>query len=233
MLLHGSIVDASLNWEAPGLVERLVACGYRVVAADARGHGSSEKPHEAAAYSDGALVRDVVALIDHLSVREVALVGYSMGADTAVRVAARDDRIAALVAGGVGGDLSNPPDYDPAAVASSIRGVSSKPGEPLDDLGVVLADLAKSLGGDIVALAALFEGLGRQKSPELSAVTCPTLVITGADDDMSGGSPDELAALLPCAEAITLAGLDHLGAVFDPQFADQVIGFLDRRYRPS
>jgi pimeloyl-ACP methyl ester carboxylesterase len=96
-----------------------------------------------------------------------------------------------------------------------------------------VADLAKSLGGDIEALAALFEGLGRQRSPELAAVTCPTLVITGADDDMSGGSPDDLAARLPCAEAITLAGLDHLGAVFDPQFADQVIGFLGRRFPPS
>ncbi len=233
MLLHGSIVDAALNWEAPGVVERLAACGYRVVAADARGHGSSAKPHEAAAYSDGALVSDVIALIDHLSVREVALVGYSMGADTAVRVAARDNRVAVLVAGGVGGNLSDPPDYDPAAVASSIRGVSSKPGEPRDDLGVVLADLAKSLGGDIAALAALFEGLGRQKAPDLSSVTCPTLVITGSEDDMSGGSPDELADRLPCAEAITLVGLDHLGAVFDAQFADQVIGFLDRWYRPS
>ena len=230
VLLHGSIVDSSLNWDAPGLIERLTACGYRTVAVDARGHGSSAKPHDSAAYRNGALVKDVITLFEHLSAQQVALVGYSMGADTAVRVAARDARVAAVVAGGVGGDLSDPADYDPAALASSLRADSAEPRESGDEPGGALADLARSLGSDTEALAALFEGLGRQASPDLGSVTCPTLVVTGADDTMSGGDPADLAARLPCAESIVLPRLDHLGAVFHPSFAHEMIRFLERTY---
>lgn len=223
VLLHGFIVDATLNWSSTGLVDRLVEGGYRVVAPDARGHGASGKPHSPAAYGGDALVKDVAALLDHLGVDEVALVGYSMGADTAVRVAVYDTRVRAVVAGGVGGDLSDPADLDRAEVARAIRGSQSAARSPL-------ADLAAALDGDELALAALFEGVGRQGSPRFESITCPCLVIRGDDDEMSGGTAEALAELLPHGKALALPGLDHLATVFDPRFSAGVTTFLQTAY---
>src|SRR5439155_3680505 len=82
----------------------LVDIPRRVVGVDARGHGRSDKPHDPAAYENSAMVRDVGALLDHLALSRVDLVGYSMGAATAVRFAAQDRRVRRLVLGGIGGD---------------------------------------------------------------------------------------------------------------------------------
>src|ERR1700685_3461620 len=80
VLLHGFAADHFSNWVATGVVDDLVAAGRRVLAPDARGHGASAKPHDPAAYANDAMVRDVQALMDHVDVGPVDLVGYSMGA---------------------------------------------------------------------------------------------------------------------------------------------------------
>lgn len=231
VLLHGSLVDAALNWELSGVIPGLAEAGFHVVAPDARGHGMSAKPHDPAAYANDAMVRDVVSLIDHLDAERVALVGYSMGADTAMRVAARDRRIVALVAGGVGGEL--PDGYDASDVAVAIRGFGVE--EPSSQIAASLAELAHSMGGDVEAFAALFEGEAKTayQPPAYDEIACPTLVLAGADDDMAGGSPEDVARRLPSATAITIEGQDHLGAVFDPAFISEVTEFLRARVSMS
>ncbi|MBP2414659.1 pimeloyl-ACP methyl ester carboxylesterase [Arthrobacter stackebrandtii] len=70
--------------------------GFRVIALDQRGHGrSTRRPSD---LSREAYVQDVVALIDHVSPGQpVHLVGQSMGAHTAMLVAAaRPDLVASL-----------------------------------------------------------------------------------------------------------------------------------------
>jgi len=44
ILSHGFAADHRLNWVLPGVVDALVASGRRVLAPDARGHGSSGSP---------------------------------------------------------------------------------------------------------------------------------------------------------------------------------------------
>lgn len=230
LLLHGAFVDTSLNWQLSGVADCLTDAGFRVIAADARGHGCSAKPHEATAYADGALVKDVIALIDHLGADQVALVGYSMGADTAMRAASTDGRVAALVAGGAG--AGNPDEYDAAEVAQAIRNVPTD--EPVSELSAGIAALAHSMGGDVDAYAALFEGeaMAPLPPPRYSDISCPTLVITGENDDMAIGGAEGLASEFPTAEAISIPGQDHLGAIFDPLFSEGLITFLRRQYMP-
>src|SRR5215217_3630981 len=66
-----------------GLSARLLAAGARVVVPDMRGFGASDKPHVASAYANSAMARDVAALIDHLDLDAVDVLGFSMGAVTA------------------------------------------------------------------------------------------------------------------------------------------------------
>jgi len=75
-----------------------------VFAPDARGHGESAKPHDPGAYANDAMVRDIQSLMDYASLEPVDVVGYSMGAIVAGRLAPRDPRVRSLVLGGVGGE---------------------------------------------------------------------------------------------------------------------------------
>jgi 3-oxoadipate enol-lactonase len=70
---------------------------FRILRYDQRGHGGTEVPGEPCTFEQ--LVDDVVALFDALAIRRATFVGVSMGAITALRLAARHagrlDRIVA------------------------------------------------------------------------------------------------------------------------------------------
>ena len=68
------------------MVRALLAAGARVILLDMRGVGASDKPRDQAAYGDSAMARDVVALIEHLRLVAVDVIGFSMGAGTAARL---------------------------------------------------------------------------------------------------------------------------------------------------
>ncbi len=70
--------------------------GHRIVRYDARGHGSSGAAADGR-YDYGELAEDLVAVMDEAGVDRAVLVGSSMGAHTAARVAIRaPERVAAL-----------------------------------------------------------------------------------------------------------------------------------------
>src|SRR5947209_209425 len=75
MLQHGFAASSRTNWVLPGVVDALVAAGRRVVAVDARGHGESAKPHDASAYGEARMARDLSTVIDAIGATEVDLVG--------------------------------------------------------------------------------------------------------------------------------------------------------------
>ena len=102
VLLHGFAADTNVNYVRSGILDLLLDEGYRVVTLDARGHGLSAKPTDSEAYADDAMKRDVVALFDHLGLDDVLLVGYSMGAHLALRLAPDEPRVKAVVLLGIG-----------------------------------------------------------------------------------------------------------------------------------
>jgi pimeloyl-ACP methyl ester carboxylesterase len=76
---------------------------YRTVAYDVRGHGTSEAPTEAAAYSQPTSVEDLRGLLAHLVVARAAIVGLSMGGNIALNFALSDPQhVSALVVADTG-----------------------------------------------------------------------------------------------------------------------------------
>lgn len=73
LLIHG-LGSSTLDWEFQIPV---LSAHYRVLALDVRGHGRSDKPRERYRMVDFA--DDVAALIEHLQLPPVHLVGISMG----------------------------------------------------------------------------------------------------------------------------------------------------------
>lgn len=82
LLLHGKNFYGSY-WQ--GTIERLTQAGYRVVVPDQIGFGKSSKP--AIAYSFDLLAAQTAQLLDSLDIKQVAVVGHSMGGMLAVRFA--------------------------------------------------------------------------------------------------------------------------------------------------
>jgi pimeloyl-ACP methyl ester carboxylesterase len=77
--------------------DRLSKHGMRVVAADLRGFGLSDKPSAAGAYSLASYREDVDQLLDALGIERAALVGHSMGGGVALKYALeRPERVGAL-----------------------------------------------------------------------------------------------------------------------------------------
>src|SRR5919199_4256785 len=81
VLLHG-FSDAGLGWIR---LASDLAREYDLILPDAAGHGRSSPPAQGDAQARA--VADVLGLLDALGLGEVALVGHSMGASTASRVA--------------------------------------------------------------------------------------------------------------------------------------------------
>lgn len=83
LLIHGMGGDAH-TWEA--LIRTLASRGRVIIAVDLRGHGRSGK---ARSYRFDEFADDVLGLCDHLGLRRIDLVGHSLGAYTASRMAQR------------------------------------------------------------------------------------------------------------------------------------------------
>jgi len=67
---------------------------------DCRGHGMSAKPHDPSQYGI-EMVNDVIRLMDHLEIKQAAIVGYSMGGSIAMKMLTEHPgRFRAAVIGG-------------------------------------------------------------------------------------------------------------------------------------
>jgi len=227
LLHHGFASDSRINWVRPGVARALVDAGARVVLIDARGHGSSDKPHDVESYRGGAMVRDAQALLDHLGIEEVALVGYSMGSFVAIRLALSDPRPRALVLGGAGSGQARISNAGQSArIAEALEAVEKS--DITDPAALAFRNFADATGADRLALAAI----QRARSEPLDAkvlgeIRVPTLVINGERDTLIGQS-DSFALAIPRAEFRQVPG-DHISAVAKPEFREAVVEFLSKR----
>jgi pimeloyl-ACP methyl ester carboxylesterase len=232
VLLHGFAADTQQNWRSPGVIAVLAAAGRQVVGLDARGHGLSDKPHEPAAYENGAMVKDVAAVFDALGLHQADLAGYSMGSATAMRFAREDARIRRLVLGGTSGRMpgrSQPSgSREEQAAEMAERGARIAVAMEAEDAKSIEDPLARAFrrfadrtGADRTALAAMQRARRFLAFGDVAEIRVPTLVICG-DKDVS---PHRLAASLADGRAEVVSG-DHLTAVADPAFATKIVEFL-------
>ena len=59
----------------------------------------------------------------------------------------------------------------------------------------------------------------------MARIAQPTLIAVGTKDDI-GGSPEELAGMMPNAQSFAIEGRDHMLAVGDRSFKARVVEFL-------
>jgi pimeloyl-ACP methyl ester carboxylesterase len=196
--------------------------GRRVIALDGRGHGRSERhPHDV---SIAAHAADAAFVIEQLELGEVVAIGQSLGALTAITLAAtRPELVKAMVV----------VDADPAA--GSARTVADVEASlrrwPVPFPSVLAA--AQYFGGSPGSAAAwanglerrddgwwprfdfdvmtqtLQEALGRDYWTEWEQIRCPVLVLRAENGDVSEATAEEMTERLPTARTIEIPGAGH------------------------
>src|ERR1700675_4513302 len=78
LILQHGFTQSVKDWHRAGYVEALKP-HYQMILVDARGHGESDKPHDAAAYTLSSRVNDIVAVMDSIGISRANYWGYSMG----------------------------------------------------------------------------------------------------------------------------------------------------------
>ena len=218
VFLHGWATSTQMTWVEPGWFELVKEGGRRPLGYDLLGHGEADKPDEVEAYRD--LVTPVV---DQLPFgvddgRQIDIVGYSLGARTALDLTLRHPHLVRrLVLSGVGRNLIE---------GSALGDESDRASADYRFEG-----LLRSAGAEA---AAVLQKVGEAQSArtdryftaeQLATVTQPVLLVIGSED--FAGPPEPLAELLPNVEVTILPGVDHFSLPKQFGFIDAALEFLD------
>jgi non-heme chloroperoxidase len=234
VLLHGWPVD-SRSWEPQ--IHPLLDAGFRVITYDRRGFGQSSRPTEG--YDFDTLAADLDKLLTELDLREVTLIGFSLGTGELARYIGTfgTDRLKGCVfieslAPSFAKSDDNPEGVDEAGVAGVQQAI-------LDDRFTWLTGLI----GDFLNLD---EYLGKRVSEEtvrtiwdagadaspwatwacppgwlddftgdIKRIDIPTLILHGTADRILpiGGQGRRLHAALPDAHYVEIEGGPHVMCV--------------------
>ena len=221
VLLHGLFSNADINWLRYGHAAALAAAGMRAIMLEHRAHGQSAKPHEPAAYPKDVLTTDALAFAEHLKLADYDLVGYSLGARTAVRMIARGARPRRLALAGMGleGLLGT------TGRADHFRDILTNLGKHERGTPKWMAEaFLKTTKGDPKALLPLLDTWEHVTETDLAGVTMPTLVVAGVED-LDNGSAPTLAERLPDAHYVEVPG-GHMSSVTKPELGAAIAAFL-------
>jgi 2-succinyl-6-hydroxy-2,4-cyclohexadiene-1-carboxylate synthase len=214
LVLHGFAGSARAMAPIVGaLAER-----YRVIAPDLIGHGRSDAPHDASAYAWPAVTSGVVRLLDALELSQAHVLGFSLGGRIALQLAAlRPTRVRALVTIGSRCAWSNESErsarrVSDTALAEKIErdGFAAAFADRAIDADA-LHDLAPRAGAHGLALVLRHLGAADQPDPAtaLARSATPLLLIAGSADVGPLAAAHALAATLPEARVVEIAGATH------------------------
>lgn len=237
LLLHSTVCDRRM-WDPQ--VPTLVGAGYQVVRCDFRGFGETPMPDRP--YNNA---EDVVALLDSLGIERTALIGSSGGGRVALEVAARrPERVTslallctALVGHEPSAELRAFGDREDALIeAGDVAGatglnVDAWVGPAADAAARELVRRMQRNAFDVQLAAE--EEFGQIKTePDLSAITAPTLLVSG-DHDFADFRQIavHLSTLLADARHLELPWAGHLPSLERPDEVNRVlVGFLSETH---
>jgi len=230
LLIHGWPLSQEM-WEYQ--VTTLVKQGVRCITYDRRGFGKSSRPYTG--YDYDTLAADLKAVIDHLKLEDVTLVGFSMGGGEVVRYLSiyGSDKVAriALVSAVTPYMLKtsdNEAGVDQSVFDEMLEGIQKDRIEFLDTFGKQFFGVTMLNHPISTPSLEYYRTLCSFASPiateecaksfsstdfrdDVQAITVPTLIIHGDADKTVPieSSGDRTSDLLPGAEYIVYEGAPH------------------------
>lgn len=238
VLLHGHAYDRSM-WDAQ--VTAFSEQGWRVIAPDLRGFGESEVT-PGIVYTE-EFVADIVALLDHVGLSEVVLLGFSMAGQVAMQfVASHPERVRALVIndtvpeaedaagrrrrhvtadGIVSGGMAA---YARAVLPKMIREENV---ERLPEVARTVQEMIRAAPQEGATAAMRGRAERADFTETLRGFDKPALVVVGDHDAFDGGAAQRMADLLPRGEIAVIGNSGHTPNLENPtEFDAALAGFL-------
>ncbi len=244
VLIHGWMGDSGM-WGADlaGNTKLKAADGFQAIALDCRGHGKSDKPHDAAKYGT-EMAEDVVRLLDHLKIEKAHLIGYSSGSFIAGYVAANHpERVISVIYGGqapvIAGKVKA---TDFSECEGFAKAVDEGKGLGSYIIDITPAGKPKPTEKQAEAIAKFMYGNKDVKAYALAGVTfkdlavneeklkkcqAPILFIHGGNE--SAHVKNRVAMvhqLLGRGEVKIVEGRDHISTLSKPEFGAAIMAFL-------
>jgi pimeloyl-ACP methyl ester carboxylesterase len=227
LLTHG-YSSTSAMWQ--GQVEALSG-RYKLVLWDMRGHGQSDYPEDAAAYSEALTVGDMAALLDEVGVKSAIVGGLSLGGYMSLAFyRAYPERAEALLIIDTGPGFKK----DEAREAWNKRALDTAERFAREGLGVLQSasrERSTVSHRDATGLARAARGMLTQRDARvielLPDIKVPSLIVVGADDTPFLAASDYMAGKIPGAKKVVIPSAGHAVNIDQPQaFIDAVLPFL-------
>lgn len=231
LLIHG-LGSSTADWEyqIPHFQQH-----YRVLAIDLRGHGHSSKPRER--YSMRQFAEDVAALIEHLNLERVNLVGISMGGMIGFQLGVdRPELLRSLTI------INSAPEVKAKSAGDwwmlakrwslsrllSLQAIGKGLGRllfPHPEQAELRAKIEQrwSQNDKRAYLASLDAIIGWGVREHLARITCPTLVISGDRDYTPVSQKAAYVAQMPNAQLRVIERSRHATPMDQPQQFNAVL----------
>ena len=185
---------------------------YRVIAVDTRGHGKS--PRGTAPFTMEQFAVDLHKLMDKLEIQKAMILGFSDGANIAMKFALKyPERVNALILNG--GNL------DTKGVKRSIQ-IPIEIGYRFAKLFAGKSEKAKTH----MEILGLMVHEPNIKPEELRAIQAPTLVIAGTKDMIKQSHTEIIAQNIPNAKLSVIPGDHFIASKNAERFNKEVQDFL-------
>ena len=235
ILAHGLTGNIRF-WTGFGYMDRLKD-KYSVIVFDARGHGKSDKPHEAKSYDQQLMIGDVIAVIDSAGVPRAHYWGFSMGGLTGLGMAKHfPQRLLSLVLGGTAPGTPSDKADEPGPLLKIFRqGVEEGVDVVIENIkalaGSITPQYEERLRGlDLQAMAAAMEHFQYQRpnqENDVLQIELPCLFYAGDADEEAHKFGKAVASKMTNVRYFPLPGLNHFGSgSATEQIVPQVLSFL-------
>jgi pimeloyl-ACP methyl ester carboxylesterase len=228
LLTHG-YSSTSAMWQ--GQIEAL-SKQHNLILWDMRGHGQSDYPDDAAAYSEALTVGDMAALLDKAGAASAIVGGLSLGGYMSLAFyRAHPKRVRALLI------IDTGPGFKKDEARDAWNKRAHETGDRFDREGLAVLKSASRERSSVVhrdasGLARAAQGMLTQRDAgvieTLPHIKVPALVVVGADDTPFLAASDYMAAKIPGAQKVVIPAAGHAANIDQPQaFIDAVLPFLD------
>jgi pimeloyl-ACP methyl ester carboxylesterase len=192
---------------------------YQVIVWDMRGHGQSDYPDDAAAYSEATTVQDMAAILNACGIRRAVIGGLSLGGYMSLAFhLAHPAMTRALLIFDTGPGFRN---------ADSREAWNQRARQRADDLetrGLAALgssdEVRMSQHRNASGLAHAARGMLTQQDDaviaSLESIAVPSLVLVGSDDKNFLAATDYMARKIPGARKVVIEGAGHAANLHQP-----------------
>jgi pimeloyl-ACP methyl ester carboxylesterase len=216
LLIHG-FTGTCNDWKNKPLADSLLANGFKLILADLRGNGLSDKPGKPEAYADNAEAKDLRGLMNFLNIKKYDAIGYSRGSIILASLLVLDKNCKRAVLGGMGADFTNPLwprriGFYNALMNDTIKGYEG------------FRKYISGKGLDPLVLAYQQKNQPSTSKEELAHLKQHVLIICG-NMDTDNGKGQDLQLLIPGSTFVEVTG-NHNSSAYTTEFAQKILAFL-------